>query len=670
MITVISSNDVNHIVVMGVSGSGKTTVAAQLAKYLDWPYAEADDFHPQSNIDKMASGIPLNDDDRWPWLESLRDWMTAQARENKSTIVTCSALKRVYRDILRSADGCVHFVELDADEETLVERMSEREHFMPVSLLRSQEETLEPLEGDEEGFRIVNNAPVDALVEAILSRLKLSKNNEVNMANQANIGVVGLAAMGSNLARNLAHHGNTVALLNRSEWRTDELIEKHGGEGQFIPAYSYEEFARSLSRPRTAIIMVKAGAATDATIKALEEVFEPGDIIVDGGNSFFKDTIEREKAVRATGIHFVGCGISGGEEGALNGPSMMPGGTDESWETLGPILKSIAADVNGEPCVTHIGTDGAGHYVKMVHNGIEYADMQVIGEAYDIMRRGLGMSTDEIADTFTDWNKGDLDSYLIEITADTLRHKDAITGQPLVDVIVDRAGMKGTGTWTVQSALEQGSTVSAIAESVFARALSSHTELRDAAQREELVGPDGHIECSDREEFVEALRQALFDAKVVSYAQGLNEIQEGAQQYGWNINLSEVARIWRGGCIIRAQKLLDRITQAFSNGSTIESLLFDPYFKDILVSSQNAWRKVVGAATQTGIPTPVLSSCLAYYDGLRSRRLPTALTQMQRDYFGAHTYRRVDKPGVFHTLWAEEGRPEEQQDSASGQRVA
>ena len=400
----------------------------------------------------------------------------------------------------------------------------------------------------------------------------------------ANIGVIGLATMGSNLARNLAHHGNTVALFNRHYSRTEKLMNEHGTEGNFVPAETLEEFAASLKRPRTAIIMVKAGAPTDATIAQLEEVFEPGDIIVDGGNSFFKDTIKREKEVRAKGFHFVGCGVSGGEEGALNGPSLMPGGTAESWKTLGPILQSIAAKVIGEPCVTHIGTDGAGHFVKMVHNGIEYADMQVIGEAYDILRRGLGMDAEEIGDVFAEWNKGDLDSYLIEITAEILHHKDAETGKPFVDVVVDHAGMKGTGTWTVQTGLECGSPVAAIGEAVFARALSSHGELREDAQKEGLAGPNKTIDLAgeDKAAFVEDVRKALFASKVVAYAQGLNEIQDGAKEYGWDINLSEVARIWRGGCIIRAQFLLDRITEAFRGDNPPASLLFDPYFEKII----------------------------------------------------------------------------------------
>lgn len=471
---------------------------------------------------------------------------------------------------------------------------------------------------------------------------------------QANIGVVGLAVMGSNLARNLARHGNTVAVYNRSYGRTETLINEHGDEGNFIPAHTIEEFVSSLAKPRTAIIMVKAGAPTDAMIEALADAMEPGDIIVDGGNSYFKDTIRREKEIRARGLHYVGCGISGGEEGALNGPSMMPGGTDESWKTLGPILESIAAVAEGEPCVTHIGHDGAGHFVKMVHNGIEYADMQLIGESYDLLRRGLGMSAEEIANTFDEWNKGDLDSYLVEITAEVLHHVDPKTGKSFVDIVVDHAGMKGTGTWTVQTALDLAIPVTGIAEAVFSRGLSSMTAQREEVKNKPLSGPDGKIAvASDEEkaEFVEAVRQALYASKIVAYAQGFDEIRAGAAEYDWNIDLGAVARIWRGGCIIRA-KFLNRISDAFDSGEKFESLLQDAYFKAAVENAQDAWRKVVSTAALVGIPVPAFSSSLSYYDGLRSDRLPAALIQGQRDFFGAHTYGRVDMPGTFHTLWS------------------
>ena len=465
----------------------------------------------------------------------------------------------------------------------------------------------------------------------------------------ANIGVVGLAVMGSNLARNLAsREGNTVAVLNRSAAKTDTLIAEHP-EAEFIPAYSYEEFAASLSKPRTAIIMVKAGRPTDAVIDDLVKVFEPGDIIVDGGNALFTDTIRREKAVRDTGINFVGAGISGGEEGALRGPSIMPGGSDESWVTLGPILKSIAAIAEDEPCVTHVGHDGAGHFVKMVHNGIEYADMQLIAEAYDLIRRGTGKTPAEIAEIFAEWNRGELESYLIEITAEVLRQVDAETGKPLVDVILDSAGAKGTGAWTVQTALDLGVPVSGIAEATFARSLSSHREQR--AVSGELPGPSGALEVADADTFVEQVRLALYASKIVAYSQGFDEIRAGAAQYGWEIDLGAVSKIWRGGCIIRAQ-FLNRIAEAYDAEPELPVLLAAPYFVEALGRAQDAWRSIVATAATAGIPAPAFSSSLAYYDGLRAERLPAALIQGQRDFFGAHTYRRIDKDGTFHTLWS------------------
>ncbi|GAA1470554.1 NADP-dependent phosphogluconate dehydrogenase [Microbacterium thalassium] len=465
----------------------------------------------------------------------------------------------------------------------------------------------------------------------------------------ANIGVVGLAVMGSNLARNLAsREGNTVAVHNRSRSKTDELVADHPEAG-FIPSFSYEEFAASLTVPRTAVIMVKAGRATDAVIDALVEVFEPGDIIVDGGNSLFTDTIRREKAVRETGINFVGMGVSGGEEGALLGPSLMPGGSDASWVTLGPILKSIAAVAEGEPCVTHVGHDGAGHFVKMVHNGIEYADMQLIAEAYDLIRRGTGKTPAEIADVFAEWNTGELESYLIEITAEVLRQVDAETGEPLVDVILDQAGAKGTGAWTVQTALSLGVPVSGIAEATFARSLSSHPEQRAVSR--DLPGPVEGLNVEDADAFIEQVRLALYASKIVAYSQGFDEIRAGAAEYGWTIDLGAVSKIWRGGCIIRAQ-FLNRIADAYDAEPGLPVLLTAPYFVEALGRAQEAWRAIVQQSAAAGIPAPAFSSSLAYYDGLRAERLPAALIQGQRDFFGAHTYKRIDKDGTFHTLWS------------------
>jgi hypothetical protein len=471
--------------------------------------------------------------------------------------------------------------------------------------------------------------------------------------NLAQIGVVGLAVMGSNLARNFAHKGHTVAVYNRSASKTHDLINNHGDEGNFIPSETIEDFVASLEKPRRAIIMVQAGPATDAVINQLADAMEEGDIIIDGGNALYTDTIRREKEIAERNLNFVGAGISGGEEGALNGPSIMPGGPAASWEALGPLLESISAKVDGVPCVTHIGPDGAGHFVKMVHNGIEYADMQVIGEAYQLLRYGAGMTHGEIAEVFSAWNDGDLDSYLIGITAEVLAQVDAETGKPLVDVIVDSAGQKGTGRWTVKAALDLGIPVTGIGEAVFARALSGAT-----AQRQAAIGnlPAGTIATFeqlgvDKQTFIEDVRRALYASKLVAYAQGFDEIQAGSTEHGWNVDPRDLATIWRGGCIIRAQ-FLNRIREAYDSNPNLETLLLDPYFQGELATLIDSWRRVVVLATQMGLPIPVFASSLSYYDSLRSPRLPAALIQAQRDFFGAHTYQRVDKEGTFHTLWS------------------
>ena len=469
----------------------------------------------------------------------------------------------------------------------------------------------------------------------------------------AQIGVVGLAVMGSNLARNFARNGHTVAVYNRSTDKTDKLISDYATDGNFIPTKTVEDFVAALEKPRRAIIMVQAGAATDAVINQLADAMEEGDIIIDGGNALYTDTVRREKEMAARGRHFVGAGISGGEEGALNGPSIMPGGPKESWEALGPLLESIAAKVDGVPCVTHIGPDGAGHFVKMVHNGIEYADMQVIGEAYQLLRFGAGMEPAEIADVFAEWNKGDLDSYLIEITAEVLRQVDAETGKPLVDVILDAAGQKGTGRWTVKEALDLGVPVTGIGEAVFARALSSSLDQRKAAQGNLPTGALTTFDKLglDKAEFVEDVRRALYASKLVAYSQGFDEIKAGSDEHNWGVDPRDLATIWRGGCIIRA-KFLNRIVEAYDNDPELPSLLLDPYFKGELEDLMDSWRRIVIYVTQLGLPAPVFTSSLAYYDSLRAERLPAAIIQGQRDFFGAHTYHRIDKPGSFHTLWS------------------
>jgi 6-phosphogluconate dehydrogenase len=468
----------------------------------------------------------------------------------------------------------------------------------------------------------------------------------------AQIGVTGLAVMGSNLARNLARNGYRVAVHNRSVEKTRSMMAEHGGEGDFVPSESLADFVASLEPPRKVIVMVKAGAPTDAVIDDLAPLLSPGDIVVDAGNAQFQDTRRREAALRAHGLHFVGSGVSGGEEGALLGPSIMPGGSEESYRVLGPIFETIAAKVDGVSCCTHIGADGAGHFVKMVHNGIEYADMQLIAEAYDLLRRGLGASPKELAEIFAEWNTGDLESFLIEVTADVLGHVDPVTGRGFVDIVADQAEQKGTGRWTVQNALDLGVPITGIAEATFARALSGSAPQRAAAS----AALPAHAEpwnVTDPQAFVEDVRSALYASKVVAYSQGFDQIAAASAEFGWAIDRSALARIWRGGCIIRA-RFLDRITQAYERDPALPLLLADPYFTAAVAAGVPAWRRVVAQAALHGTPVPAFASSLAYYDGVRADRLPANLIQAQRDFFGAHTYRRTDREGSWHTRWAQD----------------
>lgn len=467
----------------------------------------------------------------------------------------------------------------------------------------------------------------------------------------AQIGVTGLAVMGSNLARNFARNGFTVAVHNRTAARTTALVEEFGHEGSFVAAESAKEFVDALERPRRIVVMVKAGEPTDAVIREFAPLLEEGDVIIDGGNAHFEDTRRRERELREQGLHFVGVGISGGEEGALLGPSIMPGGSTTSYASLGPLLEKISAKAaDGTPCTSHVGPDGAGHFVKMVHNGIEYADMQLIAEAYHLLREVAGYSPAKIAETFRAWNRGRLDSYLIEITAEVLAHTDAATGRPYVDVVADAAEQKGTGRWTVQIALDLGVPVSGIAEAVFARAVSGHADLRGAARG--LAGPTAAaLAPEEAEAFAAQVEQALYASKIVSYTQGFHQIRAGSEEYGWNVDLGAVASLWRGGCIIRAA-FLDRIRAAYDARPQLPSLLADEHFAEEIAAAQDGWRSVLVAAVRQGIPVPAFAASLAYYDALRAERLPAALTQGQRDFFGAHTYRRTDREGSFHTLWS------------------
>ncbi|MCM3634168.1 MULTISPECIES: NADP-dependent phosphogluconate dehydrogenase [Paenibacillus] len=465
------------------------------------------------------------------------------------------------------------------------------------------------------------------------------------------IGVIGLAVMGKNLALNIESRGYSVAVFNRSYDKTEEFLQQEAKGKQFVGARTIEEFVASLEKPRKILIMVKAGAATDSTIEQLKPHLDKGDILIDGGNTFFHDTIRRNKELEAEGFNFIGTGVSGGEEGALKGPSIMPGGKKEAYELVRPILEAISAKVNGDACCTYIGPDGAGHYVKMVHNGIEYGDMQLISEAYFILKHVLKLDAEELQGVFKEWNKGELDSYLIEITADIFGKKDELTGKPLVDVILDAAGQKGTGKWTSQDALDLGVPLSIITESVFARFISAMKDERVQASKI-LPGPAAAAYTGSKEELIEAVRRALYLSKIVSYAQGFAQLRVASEENNWNLSYGDIAMIFRGGCIIRAQ-FLQKIKDAYDRDPKLANLLLDPYFKDIAVQYQSALRDVVALAIQHGIPVPSFAGAIAYYDSYRSDVLPANLIQAQRDYFGAHTYQRVDKEGVFHTNWME-----------------
>ena len=466
-------------------------------------------------------------------------------------------------------------------------------------------------------------------------------------------GIVGLATMGQNLARNLAGKGIPVSVYNRTAARTDEFLSEHGSDGPITGARTVEEFVRQIERPRPILMMVKAGPAVDETIEHLLPQLEKGDILIDGGNSHFTDTVRREKDAAAGGILYIGTGISGGEEGALHGPSIMPGGSLDAYHHVEGMLTRISAHVDGDPCCTYIGPGGAGHYVKMVHNGIEYADIQLIAEAYDILRQALSLEAGDLAQIFMRWNEGDLDSYLIQITARVLAKKDKATGRPLVDLIVDEAEQKGTGKWASQSALDLGIPVTAITEAVFARTLSALKSDRQAAARV-LPAPVTPVAPSGGNSDIDQVRDALYASKIVAYAQGFELMAGASHEFHWDLKLGAIARIWRGGCIIRA-RFLNRITEAFEAQPDTKNLLLQPYFREAIVRTQDAWREVVKLAVDRGIPVPAFSSALAYYDGYRRDRLPANLVQGLRDYFGAHTYRRIDREGSFHTRWSQDG---------------
>ena len=472
---------------------------------------------------------------------------------------------------------------------------------------------------------------------------------------KADIGIVGLAVMGENLILNMESKGFTVACYNRTVSKVDDFLAGRAREKKIIGVHSVEELVEVLAKPRKVMLMIKAGRPMDDFIEQLLPHLEQGDIIIDGGNSFFGDTIRRTRYVEDKGLLYIGTGVSGGEEGALRGPSIMPGGSPEAWSHVKPIFQAIAAKVaDGTPCCDWVGRDGAGHYVKMVHNGIEYGDMQMIAESYFLMKHLLGMTPVEMHEVFDEWNEGELNSYLIEITAEILAQVDDETGKPMVDVILDTAGQKGTGKWTSQSALDMGTPAPTVAEAVFARFMSAIKEERVAASKE-LEGPVPAYE-GERAAMIEVIRQALYASKICSYAQGFQLMRAAAGEYGWNLDFGGIALLWREGCIIRAQ-FLERIKEAYDQDPDLANLLLAPYFRQAIDRSQKAWRRVVAVAVENGIPVPAFSSALAYYDGYRNARLPANVLQAQRDYFGAHTYERVDKPRgeFFHTDWTGRG---------------
>ncbi len=474
------------------------------------------------------------------------------------------------------------------------------------------------------------------------------------MKKKADIGLIGLAVMGENLVLNMESKGYTVAVFNRTIERVDHFMANRGAGKNFIGTHSIEELCASLERPRKVMMLVKAGQPVDDFIELLIPHLEPGDIIIDGGNSHFPDTIRRVKYVESKGLLYIGTGVSGGEEGALLGPSLMPGGSPAAWPAVKEIFQAVSAKVeDGTPCCDWVGEGGAGHFVKMVHNGIEYGDMQIINEAYQVMKDMLGMSDDEMHEVFKTWNEGDLDSYLIEITRDILAYKDE-NGEPLVEKILDTAGQKGTGKWTAVSALDLGIPLTLIGESVFSRCLSAQKDLRVEASKL-LNGPKVTF-TGDKKQMIDDLKDALFGAKIISYAQGYNLMMEAAKEYKWNLNYGGIALMWRGGCIIRSIFLGD-IKKAFDKNPNLEHLLFDTHFKNIVETAQAGWRRVCASALTNGIPVPALTAALCYFDGLRTERLPANLLQAQRDYFGAHTYERIDQPRgqFYHTNWTGKG---------------
>ena len=613
---------------MGVSGSGKSTIGRLLAERLGWPFYDGDDYHPTANVAKMAAGIPLDDDDRAEWLAVLRSLIAAGLDAGRSGVLACSALKKQYRDVLQ-IDERVRFVYLKGEFDAIRARLEQRAgHFMKAELLQSQ---FAALEEPEAAIRVNISLDPPDVVDQIVEQL---------MEKQYALGLLGLGVMGRSLALNLERHGHPVIGY-------DPFPKVQDGFPVRVAA-SVAELAGALAAPRVVLLMVPAGAPVDVAIESLRPHLSPGDIIIDGGNSYFTDTERRLQSLEAEGILFVGMGVSGGQSGALWGPSLMPGGAVDAWPRIMPLLRDIAAVAgDGAPCVAWMGPGGAGHYVKMVHNGIEYGDMELIAEIYDLLHRGAGLSNAELAGLFTRWNEGELRSFLIDVTSRVLRHVDETTGEPLVDVIMDVAGQKGTGRWTSQIALEVGCPVPTINAAVIMRLLSAMKDERVAAAQ--LLG-GASTYSGDKEALIAAAEQALYASKITAYAQGLSLLRAASELYGWNLDVAAIVRVWRAGCIIRAD-LLGPIAAAFERRPELPNLYLDETFAAAMRERQAGWRAAVKTAADLGIPLLAIAAALGYFDAYRSARLPANLIQAQRDYFGAHTYHRTDREGIFHTDW-------------------
>ncbi|PIB34321.1 hypothetical protein BFP72_02205 [Reichenbachiella sp. 5M10] len=629
------------IVVLGVSGSGKSTIGAMLAKHMQVPFDDADDFHPIVNKEKMAAGQPLNDEDRTPWLETLAYHIADRSRQGGG-VLACSALKEKYRKALvRYCSSPVRWVHLDGSRELLEERLSDRQgHFFKPHLLDSQLDTLEP---PTYGWRLDIKEKPEAIVSQIIELMKMEK---------ADFGLVGLGVMGKSLVLNLASRGIAVSAYNKprtgEERVAKEFAAAHADRDNLQVYDDLPQFLESLHSPKKIMLMVSAGPAVDAVLDELIPQLEPGDIVIDGGNSHYYDTKRRVNFLREHGIHFVGCGVSGGEEGALKGPSIMPGGNLDAYSAIAKYLEAIAAtDKNGRACCTYIGEEGSGHFVKMVHNGIEYAEMQLIAEAYLLLRERAAMTIEEIAALFSEWNQGELQSYLLEISAELLPFKEG--DDYLVDLIYDAAQQKGTGGWSTTAALDVGVPFSTVSESVMARHLSALKPLRviAAAKYGRVCVPDD----VDRTSLVESLRHAYASARVVNHAIGFEMIRRTSDQYAWQINLSELARIWTNGCIIRSG-LMEDLVSAFEKFPDTHLLLIDTYV-ELLKAKRQGLSSTVAKGIEAGLSLPVFSASVNYLNGFTAEQSSANIIQAQRDYFGAHTYRRKDKSldQIFHTDW-------------------